>query len=252
MRNVTFRLVAALKVMDAMTKMEVTDARIVSCHSFRRLNKENGIIVLVDDKPWAVTEEKEIRVDSPYYQHVMLTLNEVDTGRLRKVWLVPGPKKGLPDAAAVISGQTEPHTSVSCEFINNESGLRLTESITGNEICLSTFECLEPEGSEFIVSDGKNEYKIYIVEKLEEGDGFNKYRFVAESELPEMDKLNTLLYPVVTVEAGEDGQYYLPVYQKFDDEGWNAKLVFSRNDKRNERDIVIKSRTRLTEDCLKL
>jgi len=252
MEKVAFRLVAALKVMDAMTKKSVTDARIVSCQGFRRINKENGIIVLVDDSVSQDTEVKEIFVDSPYYQPVEIKIEEKDIGALRRVWLVPGPRKGLPETAAVILGHTAPDTMVSCEFRDNESGLRLTEPVSDNEIYLATIGCKEPEGSQFLISDGKVNEKIFILDKLGEEDGFCTYKYYSEAPITKLDRKKTKLYPVVTVQSREDGEYYLPVWQDFSDDGWSAALVFSKDGKVSERKITIRPRMRLEEDCLKL
>jgi hypothetical protein len=209
---IRYRVRKVLELRDSVTGSPVVSSalRIFTSGALKRLDKGDGLVVLIDDGKGAGIPEK-IRISGNIYLDAECRVDEHSgsSSQVCTIWLLPAPGYPVPAGIAAVKGKAAPGTRIEAVSMADREALKLAqdhEPGTGT-IKLYHERGIDPMGKWYMASCKESSAAVFIGNAVDKKPDYTEYMVLEPAEGTVLKSSGTSFYPMMRTYADDKGEY---------------------------------------------
>ena len=209
---IRYRVRKAIELRDSATGGTVTASgvRIYTSGALKRLDKGDGLVVLIDDGSGS-GECEEIRISSGIYLEAGCEVAEYSpqSADVHTIWLLPAPGYPVPVGLAAVKGRTAPGAGIDIADEKNREPLKLTHSYDPSQDTIRLYHDrgIAPMGRWYMAVCGDISCACLIGEMVDKTADYAEYQVREFTNGGKLEPAGTVFYPMVRTHADDKGDY---------------------------------------------
>jgi hypothetical protein len=238
---IRYRVRKVMELRDSVTGSPVVSSalRIFTSGALKRLDKGDGLVVLIDDGKGEGIPEK-IRISGSMYLETECAVEEYSgsSSQVCTIWLLPAFGYTVPVGIAAVKGKAAPGAQIDIEDPVNRESLKLAQECGPEDTTIKLYHerGIDPMGRWYRAACGGASTAMFIGSIVDKTPDYTEYTVLEPDGGIPLKMSGTVFYPMMRTFADDKGGYLaaLPFVTAADTE---LKMVFSAS---ADRETMIK------------
>ena len=209
---IRYRVRKVIELRDSVTGSPVVSSalRIFTSGSLKRLDKGEGLVVLIDDGKDAGIPEK-IKISGGMYLEAECTVDEYSSSssQVCTLWLLPAFGYTVPVGIAAVKGKASPGAQIEIADPTNRESLKLAQDYDpeGTTIRLYHERGIDPMGRWYRAASGGTSTAMFIGSIVDKTPDYTEYMAFEPDGGIALKPSGTVFYPMMRTFADDKGEY---------------------------------------------
>ena len=209
---IRYRVRKVIELRDSVTGRPVVSSalRIFTSGALKRLDKGEGLVVLIDDGNGHGIPEK-IKISGSMYLEAECTVDEYSgsSSQVCTMWLLPAFGYTVPVGIAAVKGKASPGARIEIADLVNRESLKLAEDYDpeAGTIKLYHERGIDPMGRWYRAASGGTSTAMFIGSIVDKTPDYTEYTAFEPDSSTALKPSGTVFYPMMRTFADDKGEY---------------------------------------------